>query len=185
MDFRSEIEEVLMHRVLALVSVLALALGACSGATDGAADTAPASITEGGGEPIVMRMSMAIAARPGAEIPATGKVLDGSTLGAAPFCVGGTVEDLHPDPGATPPRLLDRTITCPDGTVTLGLTPETWATLEPPKDRPQGGTWIIVGGTGTFEGLSGSGMMEATYDPDNEPDKESLSDWTLTGTVTR
>jgi hypothetical protein len=181
-----------MFRAVVPVSLLALVLGACGGGvangSGAAASTPPSTLpstAEPRGEPIVIRMSLVTAAVEGAEIPATGKVLEGSTLGAAPFCVGGTIEDRHPDPDAAPPRLLDRTITCPDGTVTLGLTPEVGLTPEPPKDRPQGGSWTIVGGTGTFEGLRGGGEMEVTYDPGNEPDKKSLAQATLTGTVTR
>jgi hypothetical protein len=58
----------------------------------------------------------------------------------------------------------------------MDLTPE----LSPPG-QTQTGSWSIVGGSGTFEGLRGSGEMEVVYDPDNDsPARE-----TLTGTVTR
>lgn len=174
-----------MRKVVVLVSVLALVVGACGGGEGGAVDTGAVSTASPRGEPIVIRMSLVIAAVEGAEITATGKVLEGSTLEAAPFCASGTIEERHADPNEAPPRLLDRTITCPDGTVTLGLTPEVGLTPEPPKDRPQRGSWTIVGGTGTFEGLRGSGEMEVIYDPGNEPGKESLAQATLTGTVTR
>ena len=46
----------------------------------------------------------------------------------------------------------------------VGLTPEVGAPGEP-MDRTQTGSWTIVGGTGAFEGLRGSGEMEVTYDP--------------------
>jgi len=177
-----------MRAAVVLVSVLALGLGACVGGVasgSGAAASGAVSTAESMGDPIVIRMSVVTAAAEGAEIPATGMVLEGSTLGVAPFCVGGTIEDRHADPNEAPPRLLDRTITCPDGTVTLGLMPEVGLTPEPPKDRPQGGAWTIVGGTGTFASLRGSGEMEVTYDPGNEPGQESLAQATLMGTVTR
>jgi len=177
-----------MLRRLVLVSVLALVLGACGGGVGSGSGPAPSrtvSTNEPLGEPIVIRMSLVTAVAEGAEIPATGRVLEGSTLGSAPFCVGGTIEDRHPDPDAAPQRLLDRTITCHDGTVRFGLTPEVGLTPEPPKDRPQGGSWTIIGGTGTFAALRGSGTMEVTYDSGNEPGKESLAQATLTGSATR
>jgi hypothetical protein len=180
--------EARMRAGVALVSVMALALGACGGGVDsgsGAAASRTVSTAKPVGDPIVISMSLVVAATEGAEITATGKVLEGSTLGVAPFCVGGTIEERHADPNEAPVRFLDRTITCPDGTVTLGVTPEVGLSPEPPKDRPQNGTWTIVGGTGTFEGLRGSGDMEVTYDPGNEPGKESLARATLTGSVTR
>ena len=174
-----------MRVTVLLVSILTLVLGACGSGQNGAAPSRAVSTTEPPGEPIVIQTSLVVAAAEGAEIPATGMVLEGSTLGVEPFCVGGTIEDRHPEPDAAPPRLLDRTITCPDGTLSMGLTPEVGLTPEPPKDRPEGGSWIILGGTGTFEGLHGSGAMEVTYDPGNAPGKASLAQATLTGTVTR
>jgi hypothetical protein len=68
-----------------------------------------------------------------------------------------------------------RTITCPDGTVRVGFTPEVV-----PQGQTQTGSWTIVSGTGAFEGLGGSGEMEVVNDPD-----DSLARETLTGTVTR
>jgi hypothetical protein len=71
--------------------------------------------------------------------------------------------------------LIARTITCPDGTVRMDLTPEV------AQGQTQTGSWTIVGGTGEFEGLRGSGEMEVVYGPDEaSPARE-----TLTGTVTR
>jgi hypothetical protein len=169
-----------MRRAVVLVSVLALVVGACGGGDDGqdgAAGAGAVSTTEPRGEPIVIRTSVVIAAVEGAEIPATGDVLEGSTLGDEPFCVGGTIEDRHgsTDPAVEPYGLLDRTITCPDGTVRVGFTPEQ------PQGLTQAGSWTIVSGTGAFEGLRGSGEMEVTYDPRDD----SLARETLTGTVTR
>jgi hypothetical protein len=71
--------------------------------------------------------------------------------------------------------LIVETITCPDGTVRLRFTPDV------PQGLTQTGAWRIVGGTGAFEGLRGSGEMEVVYDPDND----SLAHSTFTGTVTR
>lgn len=157
-----------MRRAHVLVLVGTLLLGACGGGED--------SDSEPGVEPeqVEIITSVSIAATPGAEVIATGEVLDGSTLGGSPFCVGGTILDSH---GSTDPEvwLIARTITCPDGKVRMDLTPEM------PEGLNQTGSWKIVSGTGAFEGLRGSGEMEVAYDPNpDEPAGE-----TYTGTVTR
>ena len=169
-----------MRRAVVLVAVLVLIVGACGGREDGAPRTGAVSTAEPVGEPIVIRTSLVVAAVEGAEVPATGDLLEGSTLGDVPFCVGGTIADRHPDPAEESFGLLVRTITCPDGTVRVGLTP---GGLAPgaPQGQTQVGSWTIVGGTGAFEGLRGSGQMEVTYDSSDD----SLARETLTGTVTR
>ena len=157
----------------AVLVVLGVLLGACGQGEDGASDPSAASTTKQLGEPIVIRTSISIAPRPGAEVIATGEVMKGSTLGGSPFCVGGTILDSH---GSTDPEvlLIARTITCPEGRVRMDLTPEV------PQGLTQTGSWAIVSGTDDFEGLSGSGEMEIAYDPDLEaPARE-----TYTGTAT-
>ena len=68
-------------------------------------------------------------------------------------------------------------ITCPDGTLRSGFTPEIGAE---PQHRTRRGSWTIVSGTGGFEGLGGSGISEAVYSPNpNSPVREALA-----GTVT-
>jgi hypothetical protein len=122
---------------------------------------------------VVIRTSITIAATPGAEPMAAGELLEGSSLGGSPFCSGGTILDSHAsaDPAVKELGLVDRAITCRDGTVRMVSTPE----------PPQGGAWKIVSGTGPFEGLHGSGEFQITYSPDpNAPAHE-----TYTGTVTR
>jgi hypothetical protein len=168
-----------MRRAVVLALGGVLLLGACGGGEDGAANTSAASTTNGGDKTIVLRTRVAIAAASGAETIATGEVLEGSTLGGSPFCVGGTVLDTHFDPAEEPHGLIDRTITCPDGTVRVGLTPEVGVPGEP-QDLTQTGSWTIVSGTGALERLRGSGEMEITYDPDDD----SLTHEKLTGTVT-
>jgi len=92
---------------------------------------------------------------------ATGEVLKGSTLGGSPFCVGGTILDVHgsPDPEVW---LIARTITCPEGKVQMDFRPDA------PQGLFQTGSWVIVGGTGDLEGLSGRGEVEIAYDRDPE-----------------
>jgi hypothetical protein len=168
-----------MHRAVVLVLGGVLLLVACGDGESGAPDTNAASITDSAGEPIVIRTSVVGAATPGAEPIGTGEVLEGSTLGGSPFCVGGTILDTHgsPDPEVA---LIARTITCPEGKVRMELMPEVVQGM--PQTLTQTGSWTIVSGTGAFEGLSGSGEMEIVYDPDPN---ELVARETYTGTVTR
>ena len=172
-----------MRRAVALL-VLAGApfLGACGGGEKDAADTSTASGTAPAGDPIVIRATLIGAAEEGSEPIATGTVLDGSTLGGTPFCAGGTILESH---ASLDPKmkayLIDRKITCPDGTVRIGFTPEVGAVPAPQGQTPQKGVWTIVSGTGEFEGLSGSGKSEAVYGPNPSSPVRS----TFTGTVTR
>jgi hypothetical protein len=157
----------------AVLVVLGVVLAACGQTEGGASDRSAAATTTQRGEPIVIRTSITIAAEPGADVIATGDVLEGSTLGGSPFCVGGTILDSH---GSTDPEvlLISRTITCPEGGVQMDVMPEVAQGLT------QTGSWEIVSGTGDFEGLGGSGTVEIAYDPDPEaPARE-----TYTGTAT-
>jgi hypothetical protein len=169
-----------MRRAVVLVVLVlggVLFLGACGGDEDNAANTSAASTTAPRGERIAIRTRMVIAATEGSEPIATGKVIEESTLAGSPFCAGGTILDSHAstDPTVKPYRLIDRTITCSDGTVRVGLTPEVGA------QGPTGaGSWTILGGTGSFKGLRGSGKMKVVHDPDDE----SVGRETFTGTVT-
>jgi hypothetical protein len=166
-----------MRRAVVLVLVAVFLVGACGGGEDRAAETSAASTIISAGETIVIRTRLTVAATPESEPIATGEVLEDSTLGGSPFCVGGTVLDTHAstDPAEESYGPIDRTVTCPDGTVRVGLTPELSQGLT------YAGSWTIVSGTGAFEGLRGSGEMEGT----NDPDDDSLAHETLTGTVTR
>ena len=168
--------------VLVLVGVGVLSLGACGGDENNSADTSAASATARRGEPIVIHSTMIVAAEEGSEPIATGTVLEGSTLGGTPFCAGGTILESH---ASLDPKmkayLIDRKITCPNGTVRIGFTPEVGAGPVPQDQTPQKGVWTIVSGTGEFEGLSGSGESEAVYGPD----PSSPVRGTFTGTVTR
>jgi hypothetical protein len=162
-----------MRGAVVFVLVGALSVGGCGG-DDDAAETNVDSATAPRGESIVIRTRKLVALEPGTLPIATGEVLEGSTLGDAPFCAGGTVVDSH---GSSDPTviLIIETITCPDGTVKLRVEPD----LSPGLN--QTGSWTVVSGTGTFERLRGSGQMKAVYDPDpNLPARG-----TLTGTVTR
>jgi hypothetical protein len=166
-----------------LVLVGALCWGACGGEEKDAVNTgAAAAATARAAEPIVIRAKLIVAAEEGSEPISTGTVLEGSTLGGMPFCVGGTILESHASLGPKlEAYLIDRKITCPDGTVRIGFTPEVGAGPDPEGQAPQKGVWAIVDGTGYYEGLSGSGSSEAVYGTDPSSPVRS----TLTGTATR
>ena len=160
-----------MGRALILAITAGLLIGACGGSP------APNPTGTPSAAAIVLRTRLTIAATEGSEPIATGVVLDGSTLREAPFCPGGTVRDTHAsnDPAVAQLGLIDRTITCPDGTVRLVFTPGQ------AQGDVQSGVWTIVGGTGAFERIQGTGTMETVYD-ETDP---ALAEETLTGTVTQ
>jgi hypothetical protein len=167
-----------MRRAVVLVLVAALCLGACGGDEDDAADTTMAA----SGELIVIRSTMIVAEEEGSEPIATGTIVEGSTVGGTPFCAGGTILESH---ASLDPKmkayLIDRKITCPDGTVRIGYTPQVGAGPAPQGQTPQKGVWTIVSGSGEYEGLGGSGTSEAVYGSDPSSPVRS----TFTGTVTR
>jgi hypothetical protein len=173
-----------MHGAVAGVLLGLLLVGACHGGEDRESEKSGASTPQRRSEAVSIRTSLAVAATEGAEPTATGEVLEGSTLGGSPFCVGGTIRDSHANPAAVEAYgPIARTITCPNGTGKIGLSP-TVNGLTPgpqPEDPTQTGSWTLVSGTGAFEELCGSGKLETTYDPDDD----ALAHETLTGTVTR
>jgi hypothetical protein len=179
---RIDVEGAVLRRAVLLILAGALLLlgTACSGDGDDASDTSAASTTARHGEPIVIREKLIIAATEHSEPIATGQILAGSKLGGSPFCAGGTIRDTHAslDPKMEP-YLIDRKITCPDGTVRIGFTPEVGAGPQP-QGQTQKGSWAIVSGTRAFERLRGTGKSETVYGSNpKSPVRE-----TLTGTAT-
>jgi hypothetical protein len=174
-----------MHGAVAGVLLGLFLVGACDGGEDREPEKSGASTSQRRSEAVSIRTRLAVAATEGAEPTATGEVLEGSTLGGSPFCVGGTIRDSHSssDPAVEPYGPIARTITCPNGTVKIGLSPTVnGLTPGPPSEGPtQTGSWTLVSGTGALEGLRGSGKLETTYDPDDD----ALAQEMLTGTVTR
>jgi hypothetical protein len=174
-----------MHGAVAGLLLGLFLVGACDGGEDMESEKSGLSTSQRRSEAISIRTSLAVAATEGAEPIATGEVLKGSTLGGSPFCVRGTIRDSHAnsDPAVEPYGPIARTITCPNGTVKIGLSPTVNGSTSgpPPEGSTQTGSWTLVSGTGAFEGLRGSGKMEITYDPDDD----ALAQDTLTGTVTR
>ena len=105
----------------------------------------------------------------------TGKIVDGSTLGDSPFCPGGTVKDKH---GTAEIGFVDRTITCPDGTLRMGFDPQM------PVGNTQSGPWRIVSGTGAYDGWEGRGQMVMRYDPTDKSPHPTKGRERYTGEVT-
>jgi hypothetical protein len=158
---------------LLAVATTAMAVGAvaCGGgvADDGhrAASTPTASVSSGTPRPILIKTRV--------DIP-TGRILAGSTVGGSAFCPGGTVMDKHgtPDIG-----LVDRTVTCQDGTLRLGLNPQL------PVGNTQSGPWRIISGTGAYDRWRGNGRMTITYDAGETDPHPTRGGEIYTGTVTR
>jgi len=154
------------------LTVAAVGLAACG--DDGATTTSDAGE---GGEQIVIKTHVDIHIPKGGPVPghsiSDGTVLAGSSIGDAPFCRGGTFSDMHQDDPAI--GLVDRTFSCPDGSLRIGFTPGV------PEGRTQAGPWRVVSGTGAFKGLAGNGQMEIKYEPGTGASKGRE---TFTGTVT-
>ena len=161
------------------LTITVMGVAGCGGDDgDAAGPTAPSSAEsdssasgEAADEPIVIETRMTLTSEK--KIVSSGSVLDGSTVGDSPFCPGGTIEDKH---GATPEvALVDRTVTCTDGTLKIGFSPQV------PEGNTQSGPWRIVGGSGAYEEWLGSGEMKMVYDRGSGSTKGNE---TFTGTVT-
>lgn len=137
--------------------------GAAAGRTKSPSDSASA------GEPQLILITTRMTG-------STVKILDGSTIGDAPFCSGGTASDTH---GTGEIGLVDRTISCQDGTLRMGFDPQV------PVGHTQSGPWRIIRGTGVFEGWHGSGEMVIRYDASDTSEHPTKGRERFTGTVTQ
>ena len=155
----------------AALTVTAIVLAGCGiggGDDDGAPGktTSPSQPSAGGeATPILIKTRM--------NAP-TGRILDGSTIGESPFCPGGTVKDQHGTPGI---GLVDRTITCREGTLRMGFDPQA------PVGDTQRGSWRIISGTGDCEGWAGSGQMVIRYDQRDASQHPTKGREAFSGTV--
>lgn len=159
------------RRLAVALSLTAITLAGCGG-RDGEDRTASAPTTS-------LRESAAdseavpILIKTRVNIP-TGKVLAGSTIGESSFCPGGTFKDKH---GAYDIGLVERTMSCKDGTLRMGLDPQM------PVGDAQRGPWRIISGTGAYAGWGGSGEMVIRYDPGDTPQHPTRGRERYTGTV--
>jgi hypothetical protein len=103
----------------------------------------------------------------------TGKILSGSTLGGSRFCPGGTWSGGH---GNLSYDWLDKNIECPDGTLRIAFDPRT------SRGQTDSGPWKVIGGTGAYKGMRGSGQMKIKFPPGDMP---TTGHETFTGTVVR
>jgi hypothetical protein len=140
------------------MTVAAAALGACGddgGGANGAAATTSQRSTEraAGSEKIVIKAHADLR-----DVVDKGEVLSGSSLGAAPFCQGGSFTGAH---GNT--AMIDRMFKCPDGSLRIGFTPGK------ESGRTVSGRWEVLSGTGAFKGMKGSGRMQTRFAPGSQP----------------
>jgi hypothetical protein len=160
-------------RLAVALAVAAIGLAACgddedeSGATAGA--DATATTAEAGGEPILIKTHVTFLEDPTPDVQTTGEILPESTLGDSPFCLGGKFSDGHGEP---PLGLVVKTIRCSDGRLTITFSPTQ-------RSLKQSSSWEVVEGTGSYEGLTGGGEMEAVFESKAGEGRE-----TFTGTVT-
>src|SRR3954453_7278608 len=144
-------------RWLAVAMTAATAgVGACGddgGGANGAATTTGerSSARAAGSEKIVIKVHADLQ-----DVVDTGEVLSGSSLGNAPFCPGGKFTGAH---GST--AVIDRTFFCPNGRLRIGFTPGK------ESGRTVSGQWKVLGGTGAFNGMKGSGRMQTRFAADD------------------
>jgi hypothetical protein len=102
-----------------------------------------------------------------------GKVLAGSTLGDAVFCAGGTVHHDHGSEEIGFPAV--DVFTCGGSTLRIGFGPGP----DQMNNQVQTSDWSVLGGTGTFATITGSGQMRVVFPSAGA----STGDETFTGTV--
>ncbi len=153
--------------VMPIAVATALTMVAVTGCEGGDGEDPGKSASVGAAEAILIRTRV--------DLP-TVDILDGSTVGGSPFCPGGTATDQHGTPEI---GLVDRTITCRDGTLRVGFDPGL------PAGDTQRGPWRIISGTGAYEGWSGNGDMVMRYDPRDRRRHPTRGRERYTGAVTR
>jgi hypothetical protein len=141
----------------------ALGLAACGGS-----DSADHATATGSTEKIRIETHAELI-----EVVDTGTVLKGSTIGDSPFCPGGTWSGGH---GHLSNDWLDKNFKCPEGTLRIAFNPRV------SKGDTDRGPWTVLSGTGSFEGLRGSGQMKIKFPPGDMP---TTGHETFTGTVVR
>ena len=120
-----------------------------------------------GPQPITVKTHLAFP--PGDVGGPKGEVLDGSTIGDSPFCVGGT---FHDGSETGPIGSVTRSFHCSDGTLQISFSMSD-------ESRSPTGNWTVDIGYGDLTGFSGGGDMKAVFEPKAREGHE-----TFTGTVT-
>ena len=156
------------------MAAAAVGSGACGddgGEANGAAAT-PATATD---RPTVLAAATGkIVIKAHADLQSVvdeGEVLSGSSLAGAPFCPGGKFSGGHGDTA-----MIDRTFECPGGSLRIGFIPGK------ESGRTVTGRWKVLGGTGAFKGMKGSGRMQTRFGPGSQPAEARE---TFTGSLVR
>jgi hypothetical protein len=86
-----------------------------------------------------------------------GEVLAGSVIAESPFCPGGKLHHEHGSPDIGFPAV--NVFTCGGSELRIGFGPGP----EQMNNRIQTSEWRVVGGTGDFAGMTGSGHMQVVF----------------------
>jgi hypothetical protein len=86
-----------------------------------------------------------------------GKVVAGSLIGDSPFCSGGTLHHQIGSPEIGYPAI--NVFTCGDSQLKIGFGPGP----DQMNNRIQTSAWAVLGGSGDFAGVSGSGQMKVEF----------------------
>lgn len=97
----------------------------------------------------------------------TGEVLGELLIGESAFCSGGASSGSSQGPTIT------TTFSCAEGTLTVQYAPTQ-------RSLVQGAAWMVVSGTGLFDGLHGGGSMVAVFDSEDPDSGREV----FTGTIT-
>lgn len=151
-----------------LVAIAVVCLSGCGATVDTSTETPP-SPTEAVTSPpqVVNGEGILIETRITDARAHTGDVVDGSVIGEAAFCPGGT--SAGSSQGATITAVFD----CPDGTLTVQYEPRQFSLV-------QSSDWEVVSGTGSYATLRGGGSMVAAFQSDDPDSGREV----FTGTVT-
>jgi hypothetical protein len=148
------ITSVIRRSLTPLVIASALVVGTGCG-DDGndktATKPAVAKPAKGNAQAILIQTHVTI---PDLKVPGDrAKVLAGSEIGDVAFCRGGTSRG---EKGTPDSWLHIRTFQCPEGRLKIGFNPCC-------EGDTQTGDWGVMGGTGRFAGLTGSGRMTTKW----------------------
>jgi hypothetical protein len=154
------------------LTAAALVLAACgdddTNSATGPAD-APRTSTKAArtSEPLVLKTSVEFPKNGDVE----GEVVAGSRIGDVELCIGTKFRDRV----TGGEELIERTLRCAGGRITLGFTPDTG-----PGDGTQTGRWQVIDATGRYAGLEGSGELNIVFTEADRTGRE-----TFTGTARR
>jgi hypothetical protein len=163
-----------MTRTRGLAVALTAAAAGLAACGDDEGDKRSATATEKTRAAVVIERRVKVLPKKPGSPADTGKVLSGSRIGDSAFCPGGTSSGS--DPGPTGGWAHVVSYRCPDGRLKLGFNNE-----PADENRVNRGDWAVTGGTGSFEGATGSGRLKVQWDDDSY----RRGTETYTGTIAR